>query len=61
MDFLSGFDLSINEIRFAEYLSGFVIRSRYPDDFEIESENEAMEILKTAEAVKDFVQNKIGF
>lgn len=61
MDFLSGFDLSINEIRFAEHLSGFAIRSRYPDDFEIESENEAMEILKTAEAVKDFVQNKIGF
>ena len=27
MDFLSGFDLSINEIRFAEHLSGFAIRS----------------------------------
>jgi len=61
IDFLAEFDPSINEIRSAEYLSAFAVRSRYPDDFEIETEIEARDILKTADAVKRFVMNKIRF
>ena len=56
----SVFDASFEEIRWAESLTKYAIRSRYPDSFEIDSKEEALQIVNTAKAVRDFVKNKIN-
>ena len=61
IDLLEKFDVSINEIRDAEFLSLYAVRSRYPDDYEIETKEQALEITAMADKVKSFIQNKIGF
>lgn len=61
IDLLEKFDSSINEIRDAEFLSMYAVRSRYPDDYEIETKEHALEITAIADKVKSFIQNKIGF
>ena len=61
IDLLEKFDSSVNEIRDAEFLSMYSVRSRYPDDYEIETKEQALEITAMADKVKSFIQNKIGF
>lgn len=60
LDLTKNFDDSFEELREAESLSKYSVRSRYPDDFEIESKEEINDILKLAKRVKDFVRQKIG-
>lgn len=60
LDIATGFDPSFDAMREAESLSKYAIRSRYPHDFDIDKE-EALEILRVAKSVRDFVKNKIDF
>ena len=58
IDLAVTFDSSFQKIRSAESLTKFAVRSRYPDDFEINKED-AIEIVQKAKEVRDFVKNKI--
>ena len=60
IDIASGFDSSFEDTREAESLSKYAVRSRYPDSFEIDNQDEAMQILNMAKAVRDFVKSKIN-
>ena len=53
------FDASFEALREAESLSKYAVRSRYPDDFDIDTKEQAFKILSVARSVKDFVRNKI--
>lgn len=61
IDIAVGFDASFENIREAETLSKYAVLSRYPDDFDIDTKQEALKILSVAKSVQDFVKNKIGF
>jgi HEPN domain-containing protein len=61
IDIATGFDGSFETIREAESLSKYAVLSRYPDDFDIDTKEEALKILSIAKSVRDFVKNKIGF
>lgn len=60
IDLAVTFDPSFEKIRDAESLTKFAIRSRYPNDFDIEDKKEALDIVNKAKDVKGFVKNKIG-
>jgi HEPN domain-containing protein len=60
IDIAVKYDENFENIREAETLSKFAIRSRYPDDMDIDSKEEALLILNIAKSVKGFVKNKIG-
>jgi HEPN domain-containing protein len=60
IDLAVRFDASFEAIREAESLSKYAVRSRYPDDFDIDTKEQALKILGVARSVKDFVRNKIG-
>lgn len=59
LDLASGFDISFEELREAESLSKYSVRSRYPDDFDVDKQ-QCDEIILLAKRVKNFVRNKIG-
>jgi len=59
IDLAVNFDASFEAIREAESLSKYAVRSRYPDDFDIDTKEQAFKILSVARSVKDFVRNKI--
>jgi len=59
IDLAVNFDTSFEAIREAESLSKYAVRSRYPDDFDIDTKEQAFKILSVARSVKDFVRNKI--
>lgn len=60
LDLAKSFDLSFEGLREAESLSKYSVRSRYPDDFEVDSKEQINDILMLAKTVKDFVRQKIG-
>ena len=61
IDIAVNFDVSFGEMRNAETLSKFAVRSRYPDDYDIDTKQQALAILNIAKQVRDFVKSKIGF
>jgi HEPN domain-containing protein len=61
IDIAASFNTSFEAIREAEWLSKYAIRTRYPDDFDIDTQEQALKILNVAKSVRDFVRNKIGF
>ena len=61
IDIAANFDASFEAIREAEWLSKYAVRTRYPDDFDIDTQEQALKILNVAKSVRDFVRNKIGF
>lgn len=54
------YDIEFEKLRGAETLSKFAVRSRYPDDMDVDTKEQALIILNIAKSVKDFVRNKIG-
>ena len=60
IDLAISFDSAFDEIRDAESLSKYAVRSRYPDDFDIDTKEQALIILNESKRVKNFVIIKIG-
>ncbi len=60
IDLADSFDPSFEELREAESLSKFSVRSRYPDDFGVDTREQINDILTLARTVKGFVRQKIG-
>src|SRR6266487_1960512 len=60
IDIAANFDASFEAIREAEWLSKYAVRTRYPDDFDIDTQEQALKILNVAKSVRDFVRNRIG-
>ncbi len=61
IDIAAQFDEAFESIRNAETLSKFAVRSRYPDDMEVDTKEQALYILSVAKLVKNFVRKKIEF
>jgi HEPN domain-containing protein len=53
-------DASFENLRSSETLSKYAVYTRYPNDFEVDSKEQAEKLLMEAKSVKDFVRNKIG-
>jgi len=60
IDLAKGFDSSFEELREAESLSKYSVRTRYPADFAVDTQQQINDILTLAKRVKDFVRQKIA-
>ncbi|MBX9734002.1 MAG: HEPN domain-containing protein [Chitinophagaceae bacterium] len=59
IDIAVEYDKELENLREAETLSKYAIRSRYPDDMDVDSKEQVLLILDIAKSVRDFVKNKI--
>jgi HEPN domain-containing protein len=60
IDLAKGFDSSFEELREVESLSKYSVRTRYPADFAVDTQQQINDILTLAKRVKDFVRQKIA-
>ena len=60
IDLAKGFNSSFEELREAESLSEYSVRTRYPADFAVDTQQQINDILTLAKRVKDFVRQKIA-